>query len=272
MSGSVRPPAAVMIDRPDSTDRDDAIWVAPDGRGWHARVHVADVARVVPWGGAVDMAACRRGRTLYLPDRTVTMLPPAEQAAAALTPGRPVSTCAITLSVDRAGALVDVDVAAAELTAPVAISYAQAAQALWDPEDPLHGMLRAAYGLAQALLSGRRAAGALAAYDLRRGWATDEDGRIVALVGPERNPGYLIVQELMIAANRAAAQWALDRDLPLLFRNHCAGNASRQELTGQLAVAGDADPAEDFAVPGAHAGNRCGSGCWPGCRPSRRTR
>jgi ribonuclease R len=226
-----------MIDRPGSVDRDDAVWVARDGDGWRAWVSVADVAGVVPLGSTVDIEACRRAETTYLPDRTIGMLPVVEQSAAGLRAGSPVPVCVTELRVDPAGELVDISIGRGTLTGPVEASYEQAAAALTDPADPLHGMLTEAHALARTLLARRRAAGALAVYDLLRGWATDEDGRIVALAAVERNAGYLVVQELMIAANEAAARWAVARELPLLFRNHRPGTATRQELAGQLAVA-----------------------------------
>ena len=68
------------------------------------------------------------------------------------------------------------------LVDPVAVSYEEAATAVDGPRTiDCTSMLRDAYALARTLLDAVRAAGALAAYDLARGWATDEDGRIVRL-------------------------------------------------------------------------------------------
>jgi ribonuclease R len=237
-----------MIDQPGAIDRDDAIWVAADRSGWQVRVHVAHVARVVALGSAADVAACRRGQTLYLPERTVPMLAAAEEAAAALRPGHSVPTCLITLRVDRSGELTETTIEQTQLADPVAVSYQEAAAALDDSGHRLHRLLRDAYEVARTLLERRRAAGALAAYDLTRGWATDEDGRIVRLGAPERNAGYLIVQELMIAANQAAARWAQQRQLPLLFRNHRAGSVSREELNHRLRAAADRTGDSDAEV------------------------
>lgn len=245
MDGGGRPASAVMIDGPGTIDRDDAIWVVPDHPGWRAWVHVAPVARVVRLGSEADVAALRRGHSLYLPERTVPMLGPAEEAEAALRPGAPSPSCLISMAVGPDGNLREVGVAESWLTDPVAVSYQEAAAALEDPGHRLHRMLRDAYALARTLLDRRREAGALVAYDLTRGWATDEDGRIVRLGAPERNAGYLIVQELMIAANRAAAEWAAQREVPLLFRNHRAGPASREELSRRLVSATGAGAAVD---------------------------
>lgn len=228
--------SGVMIDGPDSRDRDDAVWVVPDGDGWRAWVHVTDVARIVPAGTTVDIEAYRRGHTRYLPDRTVPMLPPDVEAQVTLRPAQPRPTCRIALRIDHDGELTETQVQPAQLTEAYAVDYTHAAAALSEPDHQLHEVMSNAYDLARTLLGRRRAAGALAGYDLTRGWAITEDGAIILLSGPERNAGYVIVQELMVAANEAAARWAVARDVPLLFRNHRPGSASRQELSEQLAV------------------------------------
>ena len=63
---------AFAVDDEDSKDPDDA--VAWDGeRFW---VHVADAAAVIPPGSEADLAARERASSLYLPEKTVPMLPP----------------------------------------------------------------------------------------------------------------------------------------------------------------------------------------------------
>jgi exoribonuclease-2 len=64
--------AAYAIDDEEASDPDDAItW--EDGRLW---VHVADVAALVPPSSEADLEARARGANLYLPEGTVSMLPP----------------------------------------------------------------------------------------------------------------------------------------------------------------------------------------------------
>jgi len=63
---------AWAIDDAGNQDPDDAISIDGD-RLW---VHVADVAALVRPGGHMDLAARERGANLYLPERTLSMLPP----------------------------------------------------------------------------------------------------------------------------------------------------------------------------------------------------
>lgn len=233
----------LMIDSPDSVDRDDAIYVRRTDDGWDAYVHIANVARVAPPGGDVDQRARRRGRSRYLPDRTVRMLPESAERTASLRAGQATPTCLIGLRFGRDGAMRDISVGPGQLDEPTSMSYEQAALALGDPSHPAHRMLLDAHTLAGMLLARRRASGALAIYDLTRGWATDEEGNVVQLGVNERNAGYVIVQELMIAANEGAAHWCVDRELPILFRNHRVSAVAppREELLGDLTAA-EAEP------------------------------
>ncbi len=63
---------SLAIDDPQTQDPDDAISIDGD-RLW---VHIADVAALIPPGSPSDIEAQSRGANLYLPDKTVTMLPP----------------------------------------------------------------------------------------------------------------------------------------------------------------------------------------------------
>lgn len=50
----------------------------------------------------------------------------------------------------------------------------------------------------------------------------------MAIAAELRTVAYVIVQELMIATNEAAALWCVERGLPILFRNLPAQPGRRQ--------------------------------------------
>jgi len=234
------PAPAVMIDRPGSVDRDDAIGIERVGDGWRLTVYVADVASGVAPGSAADREAFTRRESAYGGWRgTQKMLPGPVEARLTLAEGRPCAAIAIRVHVLPDGQAGRVDVERATVSSLVALSHSQAAEAVRDRAHPLHEVLREAAAVSEVLLARRRQQGALALYDLLSGWATSEDGVVVRLASYERTIGYKIVQECMIAANTALASWAAQRDLPLLFRNHAAGRvaAPRQTLLDDLDVA-----------------------------------
>ncbi|MFD7009586.1 RNB domain-containing ribonuclease, partial [Rhodococcus jostii] len=238
----------LMIDSASARDRDDAFAVTPlaGGRGWAVEVHVAGVADVVELGSVADEQAFLRAETRYLRSRTIPMLGESAEQAATLTADSVRTSLRVTGTVTTDGQLIDVTIRRGEILSGrcVAIDHAEVPAVLTDPAHPRHPQLAAADAAAQVLLTARRDGGALAFYDLTRGWATNEDGAIVAIAAELRTVAYVIVQELMIATNEAVALWCVEQGLPILFRNHrpnpVAG--STDELMHEIAAAaGDPD-------------------------------
>ncbi|PZG47478.1 hypothetical protein C1I98_13490 [Spongiactinospora gelatinilytica] len=216
----------VMIDRQGSLDRDDALHVTRSHDGWTVTVHIANVPAGVTPGGTADIEARRHGHTRYGATATRHMLPPALVRRLTLAERTPRASIALTLQVAGDGSVTGYDLARRRVTNLAAMTHEEVAAALNDPQHAHHEMLTHAAQCAHALHDHRRTAGALAVYDLVRGWATDEDGQLVRLDQPDRNIAYIIVQECMIAANSAVAAWAVQQDLPILFRNHMAATAA----------------------------------------------
>lgn len=210
----------IMIDAATTVDRDDAIWIEPDGDGFRVWIHIARVADHVTTGGRADTEARARVHTRYRPERTRHMLPAPVVAAASLEPGRENDTFAVRLRLDAAGRVLAAELGPGRLTRSWILTHGEAARAAAEPAHPLHGTLALALRFAQTMLAARRSAGALAFYDLLSGFATNEEGQLVRLDSAMRNSGYIIVQEFMIAANAQIAAWAVREDVPILFRNH----------------------------------------------------
>lgn len=215
---------ALMIDASTTRDRDDAFTVTPTATGWDVTVLVANVADLVPAGSPVDRTAATRVETRYRATGTgtVPMLGAQLEHAATLSATQDRDALAIRLRVSAGGDVALADLGREVLLAGscVAITHDQVTTILEDPEHAHHGQLSAAAQLAQVLTGRRRAAGAFVVYDLTRGLVSGEDGRLLALPEGHNAAAYVIVQELMIAANAAVAQYAIDAELPILFRNH----------------------------------------------------
>ena len=68
-------------------DLDQAMLLERSGDGYTVRYAIADVAAVVPAGGAVQQEAWLRGQTVYCPDERISLYPPAiGEGAASLLP------------------------------------------------------------------------------------------------------------------------------------------------------------------------------------------
>ncbi|MEU2006969.1 RNB domain-containing ribonuclease [Rhodococcus sp. NPDC019627] len=238
----------LMIDSASARDRDDAFSVIPlaGGRGWAVEVHIAGVADVVGLGSVADEQAFLRAETRYLRSRTIAMLGDTAEQAATLTTEAVRTSLRVTGTITTDGRLVDTAVGRGHIPTGrcVAVDHVEVPNILTDPAHPLHAQLAAADAAAQVLLTARRDGGALAFYDLTQGWASNEDGAIVAIAAELWTVAYVIVQEMMIATNEAVALWCVERGLPILFRNHrpnpVAGSTD-ELMTEIAAAAGDPD-------------------------------
>ena len=65
----------ITIDGQSTLDFDDALSLEKRPDGWRLGVHIADVCHSVPKDGPLDLAARRRGSSIYMPDRRISMLP-----------------------------------------------------------------------------------------------------------------------------------------------------------------------------------------------------
>ncbi|WP_070014731.1 RNB domain-containing ribonuclease [Streptomyces nanshensis] len=242
----------VMIDKRGSVDRDDALLVRRGDDGWELEVYIADVASGVAPGSDADVQAFQRRESAYGGVRgTKKMLPRPIETRLTLAEGRSCAAVRVRVELTPDGLVRATHVDRARLEGAVAMDHGQVAGALAEEQHPLRPMLRAAADLAEVLLARRRDGGALALYDLLHGWATTEEGTLVQVAPSKRTIGYKIVQECMIAANTALANWAAARDLPVLFRNHTVANVAppRADLLADLETAvADGTPARIEAL------------------------
>lgn len=220
MTTTPQPFCALMIDASTTRDRDDAFTVTPTTTGWEVVVFVANVADLVSAGSAADRTAATRVETRYRATGTVPMLGAQLEQAATLSATQDRDALAIRLRVSADGEVTLAGLAREILAAEscAALSHSDVTTILDDPDHAHHAQLTAASALAQVLTGRRRAAGAFVVYDLTRGLVSGEDGRLLTLPEGHNAAAYVIVQELMIAANTAVAGYAIDAELPILPR------------------------------------------------------
>ena len=242
-------PRVYMIDGPTTRDRDDAFRVDETEDGWTITVHVAAVADNVPIGSQADLDARTVGATIYGARRTIPMLGSEVEQAATLKDSTARPSVVIEVSLDRRGSATGHSIRRGATENARALTYASATTILDSGVGGFRDDLMAAQRLALMLLDRRRDEGALALYDLRDGWTTTEEGVLVPLADAEKNIAYIIVQEMMIAANSAVSAWAAEHELPILFRNHQANAIapSVKEIAQDITIAQESpDPQSNF--------------------------
>lgn len=227
----------VTIDPEDARDHDDAIHVArgADGR-YHATIAIADVSHYVRPGTALDEDARDRATSIYLPDRSVPMLPrELSSNLCSLVAGELRLCLAVRAVLSADGRVESFDVVEGFMKSPAQLTYGGVARTLGFTSEPPRSEeaeryrddLSALADLAR-LLRGLR---------LRRG-ALDLDVPEAKLVlDPEtlvpteieqrtHDPGvkkaYQLVEELMLLANECVAELLAKRAVPTIYRVHGA--------------------------------------------------
>ena len=228
----------VTIDGADARDFDDAVWAEADRGeegGWHAVVAIADVAHYVRPGSALDREARRRGNSVYFPDRVVPMLPEAlSNDLCSLRPNEPRACVAVHLRIDADGRLRSHRFVRGLMRSAARLTYEQVQAAIDGSPDEAAGplvepVIRPLYGVFAALNRARAARGTLDLDLPERQVLLGADGRIDRVVPRRRYDSHRLIEELMIAANVAAAESASDRQMPCLYRIHDAPDPAKVE-------------------------------------------
>jgi ribonuclease R len=210
----------ITIDGPDSRDLDDAIWIEPTSTGAILSVHIADVSELVEIGSILDKVAIARTTTQYFKNGNAPMLPrPLSEDKLSLLEYQDRPTLTVQVTLDRNAQIQKTIIFESWLRSRRRFSYREAEAAQQDPNAFFQATLRIAYRWAELLYRDRLNTGAIGATLTAQGdWLTEEG----SLIQGQRHNSHLLIQEFMILANRAVAQWLAQRDIPALYRNHTA--------------------------------------------------
>ncbi|MBF9031239.1 ribonuclease R [Rhodobacterales bacterium HKCCE3408] len=219
----------ITIDPIDARDRDDAVYAHPDpeAKGGHVVwVAIADVARYVTPGSALDREARKRGNSTYFPDRVVPMLPDRLSGdLCSLHEGVPRPVIAVRMVIDSEGRKTGHSFHRGLIRSDASLNYedVQSAQNGEPNErcvplvEPVIAPLFAAYGALKAARERRQPLD----LDLpERRIELSPDGRVVSVAFKERLEAHKLIEEFMVLANVAAAETLIARRQDLLFRVH----------------------------------------------------
>ena len=225
----------ITIDPKRAKDYDDAIYVERYAKGWILKVHIADVSFWVRKGSALDREALKRGTSVYLIDRVISMFPPRlSDDLASLLPGRPKYTFTVEVKITRDGRVLTrtAKFYRSVIKSWARLTYEDAERMLGgeDPSDPetvIYGQalagvrrtLKEASALAEVLRAKREERGSID-FDLPEAEFFLEDGKVVMVSPKERLWSHKIVEELMIVANMVVATHMQKNEWPVLYRVH----------------------------------------------------
>jgi len=224
----------IAIDSPTTRDVDDAIALAKrEEGGWRASILIANPSQFVAPGSVEDDFARQQGATVYQGHRVAqSMLPRSigeQRAALSDRERRPSLQLDLDISPELDVSVADLGFHMHRLAAHV--PYSDVAALARAGGSPIEQSLREMITVSQSLLGARRSRGALAFYDLTKLLFLDEEGRVQRAKNADDAIGQILVQEFMVLANSAIATWAVEHDVPILFRNHQARSASPPPAT-----------------------------------------
>ena len=223
----------ITIDPADARDHDDAVWAEPNDKGgWRLLVAIADVSWYVRPGSALDRSAFDRGNSVYFPDQVVPMLPEAlSNNACSLKAGTDKAVLAASITVSSDGELDDFTFYRARIRVAANLAY-ESAQAILDgkKDSPLKApVLQPLHGCWKALSRARARRAPLELELPEKRVLLDSQGKVVGVFIRERLDAHRIVEDMMIAANVAAAKALESRKAPVMYR--CHETPSREKLT-----------------------------------------
>jgi len=217
----------VTIDGETARDFDDAVFVERRPQGWHLQVHIADVAHYVPRGGPLDLEARLRGTSVYFPDRAVPMLPEAlSNDICSLNPGADRLVMSALMEFDGAGEMTSARFLPGLIRSAERMTYTNVNKILEGDSQTIArypALARRFLDMKELalLLNARRAARGSIDFDLPEPVIEfDEQQRISAIVRSERNMAHRLIEEFMLAANRAVASYLLSCGIESLHRVH----------------------------------------------------
>jgi len=218
----------VTIDGETARDFDDAVYVErrPDG-GWHLQVHIADVSHYVRTETPLDHEARLRGTSVYFPDRAVPMLPESlSNGMCSLKPHEDRLVMSALMEFDPAGIMRSARMTPGIIRSFERMTYTNVNKVIEkDPEmtaryAPFVKHFANMKELA-LLLNARRNEHGSIDFDLpEQVIEFDDQQRMVSIGRSVRNIAHRLIEEFMLAANRAVASYLLQRGIPSLHRVH----------------------------------------------------
>ena len=234
-------PPPCTIDGATARDFDDAISVTEIDRGFRLHVHIADVAHFVRPGSRLDQEAQRRGTSVYFPDRVLPMFPEKlSNSLCSLVPGEDRLVQTAILEFTSKGKLRKAEFADGVIRSAGRLTYDQVAQVL-EGRKTGHGvprqlvpMLLAADRLREVLERRRHSQGSID-FDLPDPQILlDMEGAMTGITVVPRNPAHRLIEEFMLAANRAVARHLEQRERACLFRIHEAPDPAKLEVLSRF--------------------------------------
>ena len=213
----------VTIDGENAKDFDDAVSIKKLKTGFELAVHIADVSHYVRTKAVIDREAWLRSTSTYFPDSVIPMLPfTLSNNICSLRPLVDRLTLSAIMTFSGSGEMKKARFAQSVIRSRHRMTYTEAARIIDSPASEHDSEKAENLALMKSLsdkLSQRRSHDGSIDFDLPEAEIfLDMRGEPEKIILAERNSAHRLIEEFMLAANRAAAQFLEDRES--LYRIH----------------------------------------------------
>ncbi|MGN0902390.1 MAG: ribonuclease R family protein, partial [Succinivibrio sp.] len=250
----------MTIDGEDARDFDDAVYCKKEGNTFRLFVSIADVSTYVKPGTLLDKEAVNRCNSCYFPNYVIPMLPEKlSNGICSLNPDvdRLCMTCEMIITED--GKIKQYRFYPAVMRSHARLTYTEAWQmisegtAKYKEHEFAIPLVKDLYDLYKAFLKNRRNRGAMSIESQELHFVFDENMEIEGVAPLDRNDAHKLIEECMIAANVAAAEFVCEHKYHTLYRIHpkptekkLAQLESQLSRFGLFLTGGDEPSPKDF--------------------------
>ncbi len=218
----------ITIDGEDARDLDDAISVRKNNDGtYELGVHIADVAEYVKKGSAIDKEALSRGTSVYFVDRVIPMLPTElSNGICSLNEAVDRLTMSCIMTVGQDGKVIESKICEGIIKTTHRMTYSSVTKIIeGDKEEKakfadIAELIDNMVDLAKILIDRREREGAIDFDTKEAKILLNDKGEVENIVPYERTISNRVIEEFMILANRAVAEYMYFLELPFIYRVH----------------------------------------------------
>lgn len=205
------------IDGEDAKDFDDAISVTETQAGFELDVHIADVGFFVTKDSPLFAEALKRGNSYYLAGSVIPMLPEIlSNEFCSLKPKTKRLAFSVRMVYDNSGNRIKYELFKSVIYIDKRFTYKDAHKSLAQKKSPLAAALK----LSQILIAKRDGDGRIDLNIAEEKAVYDKKGKFVGLEVQARLNSHRLVEECMLSANQAVANYAIQNGVGILHRNH----------------------------------------------------
>lgn len=216
------------IDPKTAKDFDDAISFKKLSNGnYEIGVHIADVSHYVRERSELDKEALKRGCSVYLPDRTIPMLPfELSDNLCSLNESEEKLAFSAIFEIDKKAKVISRKFGKSVMKSAKRFTYESAQEAINDKSAKYHEELAELNRLAKIMRKEKAQKGAIDFEQDEVAFELDERGFPIRIYKKERLDTHKLVEEFMLLANREVAEFVYKYEkktghpVPLPYRIH----------------------------------------------------